>query len=211
MDIMPGLPVREMHAAAPDGDAASAPGTFTAIVSTFDHVVEQFSGPRILKKGCFERSLRERGLPRLIWSHEWGRIPLGVTHSARETDEGLEVTATFNLDDPHARHVYWAMTTKNGDGRPLIEEFSIGFDVVNAAMETLDGVDVTAVTDVDLFEFGPCLVGANKTRLIEVMSAGPPATGVTHEVAAAAAAVRPHQGGNRDARILRELLTARPR
>lgn len=214
MHEMHAVGVRELHT----GGDVGPPGSFRAVVSTFDAVVEQFTGPRVLRRGCFARSLEERGLPRLIWSHDWQRPPIGVTHSARETDEGLEVHATLNLDDDFARLVHWGMTTRNGDGRPLIDEFSIGFDVVAAEQQAAgdpddpdagerDGRresrrDLTVITDVDLFEFGPCLVGANVTRLIEVAHAlAPPGASGTD---------RP-PGGDRTSRMVRDLLTARPR
>lgn len=202
MDARLVMPAREVHAAASD-DASATPGMFRAVVSTFDTLVDGWSGPRLLKPGCFARSLREHGLPSLIWSHEWGTPPIGLTDTARETEEGLEVEARLNLDHELGRLVHWAMTTPQGDGKPPIKEFSIGFDIRDAAWETRDGIDVLVVSDVDLWEYGPCLVGANVTRLIEAHAANGANLDDRYP--------RPNTGPARDTRTVRELLTAKPR
>lgn len=164
------FPVRSFHALEGEGD----PGRFEAVVSTYNTRVEGVFYDQLLKPGCFERTLRERGLPAVIWSHEWETPPIGLTTAARETDEGLQVEGRLFVGDdeesPTARQVFTAMRAQGGDGRNVLREFSIGFDIVNAEWEVHDEDEILAISDVNLFEYGPCLVGRNTTRLIEVAS-----------------------------------------
>jgi HK97 family phage prohead protease len=45
-------------------------------------------GDRMVK-GAFARTLEEKGMPPVVWSHEWATPPIGNVESATETDEGL--------------------------------------------------------------------------------------------------------------------------
>lgn len=166
-------PLREIHAAT--GEDAR-PGEFEAVASTFNTVVEGVFYDQVLKPGCFSRSLGERGYPPVVWSHDWDTPPIGETLSAKETAEGLHVRGRlFVAEDEHsprAREVWTAMRASQGDGRPALQEFSIGFAIRDAEWEVHDGDEVLAIADVDLHEYGPCLVGRNRSRLIAVHSAG---------------------------------------
>ncbi len=144
--------------------AADTPGRFTAVVSVFGNVD---SYGDIVARGAFARTLEERGLPPVCWMHHMGIPPIGVAVSADETDEGLEVTADLFIDDDAAHDVARQVWTSLKRG--AIREFSFGFRVIEAHMETIDGEDVRVLTDVDLFEVSPVWVGANPaTRLVAV-------------------------------------------
>lgn len=167
------FPVRQFHAITGEG---VDPGTFEALVSTFNTRVERFFYDQVLKPGCFTRTLKERGLPACIWSHGWDTPPIGRTLEAKETADGLYVKGQLFVgpDDDHeiARQVWTAMRAQGGDDQYVLREFSIGFDVVDASMTIVDEDEVLEITDVELFEYGPCLVGANVSRLLTVNSAG---------------------------------------
>lgn len=163
----------EFHA-----DGEEADGTFEAIVSTFNTRVKGMFYDQMLKPECFSRSLSENGYPSCVWSHDWDTPPIGSTLLAEEVGEGLRAKAKLFIDEkfasPLARQVYAAMQARNGDGRPVLREFSIGFEIVEAEWEIHDEDEVLAITDVNLIEFGPCLKGRNISRLIEVNGASAP-------------------------------------
>lgn len=156
--------------ASPDGDA----GEFTALIAVFGNVDR--GGDRIMP-GAFKRTLAERGLPPIVWSHEWGTPPIGVTTSARETDAGLVLTGRLFVgedeDHPVARQVYTAMRAQDGNGASPLREFSFGYEAKEYQHETAqDGTKIRVLTDVDLFEAGPTLVGMNPdTRLLSIKNA----------------------------------------
>lgn len=156
-----------------DGDQ---PGSFKAIVSVFGNIDSH--GDRMVK-GAFERTLKERGYPKLVWSHDRLTPPIGIVENAEETDAGLElegrlfVDVAAGEDHPIARQVYTAMKAVGGDGKPGLADFSFGCRVKAAQWAEVDpdtlppdlqwtGGQIRDITDVTLWEAGPCLVGANE-------------------------------------------------
>lgn len=155
--------VAELKATPEDG-----PGTFRAIVSVFGNVDE--GGDRV-ERGAFKRTLSERGLPPIVWSHQWDTPPIGATLKAEERAEGLYIKGRLFVDEgedsPMARAVYTAMKATDGNGQPVLKEFSFGYAAKDYAIEGEDGSQIRVLKDVDLFEAGPTLVGMNpETRLI---------------------------------------------
>jgi HK97 family phage prohead protease len=160
------------------GEQEEHAGTFEAVVSTFGTRVKGLFYDQMLKPGCFSRTLAENGFPACVWSHDWDTPPIGATLEVKENAEGLLARARLFVADgeesPLARQVYTAMQAKGGDGRPVLREFSIGFEIVEAEWEVHDEEEVLAISDVNLIEFGPCLKGRNVSRLIEVNGASAP-------------------------------------
>lgn len=145
-------------------DRDDTAGTFEAVVSVFGNVDD--GGDRMVK-GAFARTLKERGLPPVVWSHDWGTPPIGVVTEAAETDEGLLVKGRLFVaadeDHPDARKVHAAL--KAG----ALREFSFGYRTVSSRSVEEDGKEIRELLDVDLFEVGPTLVGMNPaTRLVGV-------------------------------------------
>lgn len=156
--------------ALPDG--TGQPGEFEAMVSVFGNVD---SVGDIVEKGAFSESL-SKGLPPIVWSHQWDVPPIGTTMSATETDQGLVIKGRLFVgdgeDSPMARAVYTAMKAKDGRGEPTLKEFSFGFCVTDAEYKTVDGEEIRSLKGIDLFEAGPCLKGVNPaTQLLAVKSA----------------------------------------
>lgn len=157
--------------AAKDGKDPEA-GTFEAIVSVFG--VEDSYGD-VVQPGAFTKSLAEwvvRGRPiPVVWSHDL-RDPdsiLGHYESAEETSEGLVMRGRLDLGHPKAARVYALMQ------QGLIAEFSWSGTV--REYDLLDSDDgwwpAMSITDVDLWEAGPCFKGANPdTELLSVKSDG---------------------------------------
>lgn len=144
------------------------PGTFEAIVAVFNNV--DHGGDRMIP-GAFTRTLEERGLPPVVWSHMWDVPPIGVVKEAVETDEGLQIKGRLFVgkDEDHAiaRQVYAAMRAQDGNGVAPLREFSFGYETRGSKTVEEDGEEIRELTDVELFEVGPTLVGMNPaTRLI---------------------------------------------
>lgn len=146
------------------------PGTFEAIVAVFGNVDR--GGDRMVK-GAFKRTLEERGLPPIVWSHNWDVPPIGVVSEAAENNEGLRIKGRLFVgedeDHPMARQVWTAMKAQDGNGAAPLREFSFGFETRGSAMVEEDDEEIRELRDVELFEVGPTLVGMNpETRLVGV-------------------------------------------
>lgn len=152
-------------------DDSEQPGTFEAIVSVFGNVDRV--GDRV-EPGAFTESL-SKGLPPIVWSHQWGVPPIGACLDARETDEGLYIKGRLFVaddeDSPVARQVYTAMKAQDGRGAPTLREFSFAYDVVEAGWIVENEEEIYSLKQLTLNEAGPCLKGVNEeTRLIAVKS-----------------------------------------
>lgn len=183
------FPVAELRALGDD----EAPGTFEAIVSVFGNVDSY--GDRMVS-GAFVKTLQPppegRGMPPVVWSHEWSVPPTGATLEAREVGEdelgykhrsGLYIKGRLLVDTANgedhavARQVWAATRATGGDGRPPLREFSFGFRTMRAQfVEDADEPnawfgEVREILEVELFEVGHTLVGANDaTQLLAVKS-----------------------------------------
>lgn len=143
---------------------SATPGEFEAVVAVFGNV--DLGGDRMVK-GAFADSLSEKGMPPVVWSHEWQVPPIGIVTSAVETDEGLQVKGRLfvGADEDHAvaKQVYASM--KAG----ALKEFSFGYSVKASEDTTENGETVRNIKAVDLYEVGPTLKGMNPaTRLVGV-------------------------------------------
>lgn len=158
-------------------DGAPA-GTVRAIVSVFGN---EDKGGDIVMPGAFTESLaalKATGgtLMPFIWSHQWEdpTAYVGAVTDAKETPDGLEVTAQFNMDDPHSQRVYELLATK------MVANFSFGYEVLESQwvqVEDSKWGEVRQLTKLNIFECGPCLRGMNPdTRTLEVASEKPPTT-----------------------------------
>jgi HK97 family phage prohead protease len=166
------FPVKLKSVEMKDEDGSSV-GEFSAVVAVFGN---RDRGGDIIERGAFKRTLEERGLPPIIYSHRWEMPPIGVASRAEETDEGLEIDGRLFVDENQtAKETYVAM--REG----ALKEFSFAYEPLE--FETRSGneedeekgegeeEETRHLLDVELFEVGPTLVGMNPaTRLIEVRS-----------------------------------------
>lgn len=151
---------------------AKADGTATAIVSVFGNV--DLGGDRVIP-GAFSRSLEDwkaKGDPiPVIWSHDWDNpesfVGWADPSTIKETDAGLEVPMQFDLDRPRAEQVHHLLKTRR------VTQFSFGyFARAYQDVEDPDYGTVRELTDIDLFEVGPTLLGMNpETELLQAASA----------------------------------------
>lgn len=151
--------------------ASSAPGEIEAVVSTFNEDVPRgyfYRWYDRLLPGCFATAL-ERGYPAVVYAHMLDEVPIGATMAAEETDEGLLVRGRLFIDEVQAAKEAWtAMRETGGDGRPPLREFSISGRVVRSRELVEDEREIREIEEFDLWEWGPCVRGANVTRLIGV-------------------------------------------
>ena len=161
-------------------------GTFEAIVAVFGNVDR---GGDIVEPGAFKRTLSARngrGLPPIVWSHNWDTPPIGVTTEAEETEKGLRIKGRLFVgegeDSPVARQVYTAMKARDGRGKSPLREFSFGYQATEVGFKEVDGQEVRLIKHLDLFEVGPTLVGMNPaTELVAVKNT----TGALDDIRAA--------------------------
>lgn len=136
---------------------ADGQGLFAALVSVFGNTDR--NNDRVMP-GAFKRTIerwQQSGKPiPVILSHSHGEPGdyIGSVNPAdmRETPEGLLVAGKLFMDQPRAREVFDLMK------KDLITAWSFAFQSVKDRMGE-DGV--RELQDLDLFEVGPTLIGAN--------------------------------------------------
>jgi HK97 family phage prohead protease len=141
-------------------------GEFSALAAVFNNVDRV--GDRILA-GAFKKSIKEwesgsKPLP-IVFAHniENPMMFIGEVKAMRETEHGLVVKGSLHTDtNEYARQAYALL--KSG----TISDFSFQYDANGQLGE--DGA--YELTDIKLYEVGPCLVGANpEAGLLAVKSA----------------------------------------
>lgn len=147
------------------GDEGSlGKGQFTALVSVFGNVD---SLDEVVMPGAFRETLaawQAKGDPiPVVWSHQWGdpMAHIGEVLEAKETTQGLEVTAQLDMSNPSAVQVFKLLKDRR------VKEFSYAgeesdFNVVDGP----DGRTIIQVGKVDLIELGPCLKGSNPATML---------------------------------------------
>lgn len=150
-------------------DDKSKEGQFTALVSVFGTVD---SVNDVVMPGAFAKTLAgfaESGAPiPIVWSHDWSDpfSHIGYSTSARETDDGLEVTGQLDLDNPKAAQVYRLL--KGGRCR----DFSFAYEVNDSVAGERDGKSVIELRDLTIFEVGPTLIGAHRSTELRDIKSG---------------------------------------
>lgn len=149
-------------------DETEGEGIVRGVASVFGNID---SYGDVMIKGAFAETLAEYkdagdSVP-FMWSHESSDpfAYVGELTDTKETDEGLEFEAKFDMDNPTAAQVYRLLK-----GRRL-REFSFGFIPRETEQTERDGEPVREVKSVELLEVSVVHVGANRaTRVVEVRS-----------------------------------------
>ena len=138
-------------------------GEMVALASAFGNIDAQ--GDRVMP-GAFARSvakIKAGATVPLIWGHDAHGSPqnfVGEVDDADETDEGLEVRAKFDLEDPVARKAYKLVK------RGAIDKLSIGYRLRDQR-RAKDGAN--ELIDIELKEVSLVLTPANQqTRVLAV-------------------------------------------
>jgi hypothetical protein len=167
----------EFKADASDPEDAKPKGLFGALVSVFKNTDR--NGDRVMP-GAFTKTLeawRESGkqIP-VVWSHDHKNPDsfIGSVDPAdvQETDKGLVVAGKLDIDsNPKAAKVFDLLRTGKING------WSFGFKT-NKSRRAADGA--REVFDLDLFEVGPLLAGANP--LVATLGTKEPLDGIETKV-----------------------------
>lgn len=164
--------------AAGESDGLKA-GQVRMLVSAFGNVD---SYGDVVMPGAFSESLAEwqaKGDPiPFIWSHQWSNpfAHIGVVDDAKETDAGLDVLATMDVDgeepeNQFARKVYQLLKARR------VSQASFAYDILDAEWakredaETGKKYEVYELRKLGVLEVGPTLIGANReTELLAAKS-----------------------------------------
>lgn len=120
----------------------------------------------VCDKGCFDRSLKENGLPALLIQHSPWDVG-GMWVKAYEDEKGLYVEGDINLEVQKGREAY--ALAKQG----ALKGLSIGF---YTRQSYLDGQGVRHLTDVDLMEVSVVTFPANQAAQITAVKSAIPQT-----------------------------------
>lgn len=118
-------------------------------------------------KGCFDKSLREKGLPAFLLHHD-SRMIAGTTLECREDARGLYWKAEFTKGVQHAEEAY--RQAKQG----AIKGISIGF--IGTLYEEDEINDVRTFKEVELYECSLVAFPANPQAKIQAVRNNLPKT-----------------------------------
>ena len=90
-----------------------AGGRFAGYGAVFGNVDSQGD---IIVRGAFAETLKNHGLPKMFFNHDWGTIPVGKYTSAKEDDHGLLLEGEFTPGLAAADAVHAAMKHGTLDG-----------------------------------------------------------------------------------------------
>ncbi|MFQ5775853.1 MAG: helix-turn-helix domain-containing protein [Kiloniellaceae bacterium] len=99
---------------------------------------------------------------KLLAAHNWQSVPLGKARVFEQGDEAL-AELRFNLDSEHAREWHAALKfdlDAERSGGPILQEWSYGFRIVDAAQETRGEERVRVLKRLVVHEVSPVVVGA---------------------------------------------------
>lgn len=118
-------------------------------------------------RGCFQKSLQEKGFPAFLLHHD-SRLIAGATIECREDAKGLYWKAEVNKDVQHAREHY--ALAKQG----AIKGISIGF--IGTKYEEDESADVRTYNEVELYECSLVAFPSNPEAKIANVRNGLPKT-----------------------------------
>jgi HK97 family phage prohead protease len=101
----------------------------------------------------------------LVWAHDWQR-PVGKGKISVEKDRAI-FKGSFFLNTNSGRDAYETVKAMGN-----LQQWSWGFRVTDASMDTVDGEHIRRIKSADVFEVSPVLVGANReTHTVAIKSA----------------------------------------
>lgn len=132
-------------------------GTLEGYASIFGNID---LGGDVIRKGAFAKTLTEQ-LPKkavkLMDSHAFydgtGGV-IGIVTEASEDDTGLKFVARLSA-------VQRAQDVRTKVNEGILNSLSIGFDILNAQYEMVNGVEVRMITEVKLYEISVVIWGMN--------------------------------------------------
>jgi HK97 family phage prohead protease len=143
-------------------------GEFSGYGSVFGNLDK---GRDRVAPGAFRRSLAEHAahgrMPKMLWSHDARRPPIGEWTKMTEDEHGLKVEGRLFMSNPFARdEVYPALKAK------AIDQMSIGYDTKTESFN--DKERSRTLIDVDLYEVSPVVFAMNpEARIARVKDCDP--------------------------------------
>ena len=103
----------------------------------------------------------------LVPAHDWGHVPIGKGKTRETATEAL-IDFQLNLDVPAAKDWHEALKFDLANEPPL-QEWSYGYEIVDAEYETREGEEIRVLKRIKVFEVSPVLKGAGiNTRTLDV-------------------------------------------
>lgn len=139
---------------------AETPGAIQAVFSTLN-VIDKDGD--VTLPGAFASG---EAVNISAWGHNWGDLPSG---DGKIGEQGSDVVfdGAFYLDTPQGDATY--KTLKQRFERGMTQEWSYGFNVLEASFGQFDGQDVRFLKKLKVFEVSPVMVGAGEnTRTLGV-------------------------------------------
>ena len=107
----------------------------------------------------------------ILPTHDWGSVPLGKG-TTREEDGQALVDFQLNLDTVAGKEWHSSLRFDMANGDP-VQEWSFGFTVGAAEPVTRDGREAQALSELDIHEVSPVVLGAGVgTRTLSVKHGG---------------------------------------
>jgi HK97 family phage prohead protease len=139
-------------------DSADGQGIIEAAFSVFDTID---SAGDVVLKSAFQEG---QEVP-MVWSHNWD-MPIGKG-TVHVTPKQAVFKGNLWLDTEDGLQAFRKMRNAG-----TLQEFSWGFQILDAEPGVKDGQDVRFIKGAELFEVSPVLVGANRaTRLLSLKAA----------------------------------------
>lgn len=102
------------------------------------------------------------------WGHNWGALPAGDGTIAEDAETAV-FDGSFYLGTPQGDATY--QTLKQRYERGFSQEWSYGFDVIDAEPGVVDGQEVRLLKKLKVYEVSPVMVGAGEnTRTLAMKS-----------------------------------------
>jgi HK97 family phage prohead protease len=139
--------------------SSSAAVTFEGYASVFNTPIDALSGPTIIERGAFKKTLAEQWERiKILWQHNSDE-PIGRPLEMREDEHGLRLRAVLSSTQ---RGREAAQLLKDG----VIREMSIGFDPIKFYMDRTGPEPVRRLTEIKLWEISLVTHAANPLAVV---------------------------------------------
>jgi HK97 family phage prohead protease len=136
---------------------ASGDNYFEGYASVFGNID---SHEDVIEYGAFTKTIKEnRNRIKILWQHDMTE-PIGLPEVMEEDSKGLYVKGKISMTDTGIKAL-----TLIKDG--VINEMSIGFDIIKKDYSKLGNKDVRVLKEIRLWEFSPVTFASNSMAKIQ--------------------------------------------
>ncbi len=120
----------------------SSKGDVAGYGSVFNNVDQGYD---VVEEGAFANSLKERGMPKMLFGHDYWSPPIGKWNEAKEDDHGLYLEGSLNLKSQMGSEVHAGLKMGTMDG------LSVGFlmkdyDIAESGIRHIKEADLLEVS-----------------------------------------------------------------